>query len=363
MGQNCERSFILKPPEVSPGRTGEQAPPSVPPPPEPAPTAWIDGLRREGLDPWLDGQLNCWVRYHRLCRLRSPSSVVTPLDPRDRKSLFFRQRAWVIGYCRSPHPDEAPNAYLYLCRRQGYDLDALSANTRSKVRRGLRRHRVEPIDERVVAREGYRCFADNRLRNDLTPPSEASFQRFWEGLEVSPFRRIWGAYADGELVGFLAVQLFGQWADNCLLAARTDHLRHYPTNALCFHALHDLLAEPRPLEGVSFGVSSLQPDSHINSLHRYKLSMGFEPVPIVRAFDPHPLLRPLVHPHARALLGFASRLLPHNSVLRKARGLMDFLLTGALPMPGANLLPPGALPSEAEPLPGATTAARSKTAS
>lgn len=275
---------------------------------------------------------------------------MAPLDAEDRRSLFFGRRAWVIGFCRSPRPGEAANAYLYLCRTQDYDLDAVSANTRSKIRRGLKRHEIRRIDENLVANEGYECFSDSRSRNRLTPPSRPAFHRFWSHLTPSPFRQIWGAFAQDELVAFFSIQCCKGWADNCLLAVRTSHLKDYAANAICFHVMHELLSGPNRVEGFSFGLSSLQPDSHINTLHRYKLSLGFEAVPVVRAFNLHPLLRPLVNQQTKRAVRIAGRLLPHNSVLRKAQGFIDFLLTGVLPLPDAAMLPPTGLPSGTEPV-------------
>lgn len=293
--------------------------------------AWIACLRQQGLAPWLDYTGCCWVRYYRFCRVRCPSSALAPLDPDVRRRLFFQRWAWLISHAHEPGAGEVPNAYLYVCRRRDYDLEILSPNTRSKIRRGLRRHDMRPITAKLLAESGYPCYADTRARNGLTPMSLSAFRRYWNGVGAITYTRIWGAFAGEELAAYFAVQINAGWADGGWLATRDSHLKNYSSNAVCFQAVRELLGGESPVQGVSFGLSSIQADSHLSTLHAYKLSLGFEPIPVVRVFEVHPLLRPLIRRPARTLLRLAQRVAPANPMVRKARGLLDFLTTGALP--------------------------------
>jgi len=313
-------------------------------------SAWVQSLREQDYDPWLDGAGHCWIRHHRGCRIRFPSCDLDTLDSRDRRTLFFRQWAWAISHWHRPAGDEAPNSYLYVCGLRNYEIGRLSANNRSKVRRGLRRNEVRRISESELIRTGYECYADTRIRNELSPASRSSFEQSWTGHGAARHRLIWGAFARGELVGFLAAQVYQPWAEIFVLATRTAHLRSYTSYALCYTALQDLKAAADGLDSVCFGCSSLQLHSHSASLHRYKTGLGFAPIPVVRVLEVHPWARLFTTSPARGAIRLAGRMLPRSLVLRKANGLMEYLLKGNLPPVVDEYNPPlSLLEAEVEP--------------
>ena len=57
---------------------------------------------------------------------------------------------------RFPAPLEGPGklSYQIVCDAPGYGIDSLSANARSKVRRGQRRGTVVPVPFATIAAEG-----------------------------------------------------------------------------------------------------------------------------------------------------------------------------------------------------------------
>jgi hypothetical protein len=290
----------------------------------PARPDWVEALGEQGLDPCVTASGECWIRQQRWVRMRYPPNDVGPIDRPVRRELFFRHGALVIAAHRAPADGEAANAYLYIRRDRGYDLAALSANNRSKVRRGLGRHEVRMMAAEEMREKGYACVADTERRNGLQPTTVELFRKRWERPSLSAHRRLWGALAEGEIAAFLILRRCGRWIEIESTGSSSAHLRNYPNHALFFTVLKELMSEPE-VESVSYGLSSAQLETHAESLHAYKLSLGFEAMPVVREVAAHPFLRPMLNPLTRSVLRGMDRLSPGNLAIRRARALAEML--------------------------------------
>ena len=87
---------------------------------------------------------------------------------------------------RFPAPLEGPGklSYQIVCDTRGYGLESLSANARSKVRRGLRRCAVTPVAFSAIAAEGVAADRDTLARQGraVRLPGPA-WERFWAGRD------------------------------------------------------------------------------------------------------------------------------------------------------------------------------------
>jgi hypothetical protein len=294
----------------------------------PPPETWLRSLAAQGYGPWISPSGHCWIRTYPLCRARFPDNCPAPLAPDEHPVLRGPQRALLISHHHEPGPGETANAVLYLCRQRGYDLQHLSANNRSKIRRGLRRHEIREIDPVEAGEQGYDCYVDTWARNRLTPWTKSAFCDWWIGGGPAECRHVWGAYADGVLMAYCAAQVCGPHVAMCASAARTAGLRDYPNNALCFHILRYFLADDSPIASVSFGLSSIQADSHLESLHQYKLSLGFEALPVVRVIGIHPVMSLFVNRPVLRMIRAAQAIRPRNLFLCKLRAAFEHLVEG-----------------------------------
>jgi hypothetical protein len=77
----------------------------------------------------------------------------------------------------------------------------------------------------------------------------------------------------------------------------------------------------------------VQEDSNAAGLHHFKLKVGFEALPVHRAFVPHPLLRPLVGQASLEAMRFLLRRQPGNRWLKKASGVMASVVEGKSVLP------------------------------
>lgn len=289
----------------------------------PEPT-WVPSLRAQGMTvQWSDAG-HAWVRFKKVAHLRYPTNDVAPLSPAEQRELRWRRRMAVLQY-HELAPEADANAVLYLCRDQGYSLESLSSNNRSKVRRALKRLdvRLSSADEIIAA--GYPPYRDTRDRHGSDAMTPEEFRANWERQREVPGREIWAAWAGEEIAAFGAVHRCGRWAAISATVSTRAHLRDYPNHALFFRMLEHLMGDPE-VESVSYGLSSLRAETDRDSLHHFKVSVGLEAVPVKRTVVVHPLLRPAVNRGSLALATAVSDRAPTARVPRAARAALEFLL-------------------------------------
>lgn len=203
---------------------------------------------------------------------------------------------------------------------RAYDLDRLTANTRSKVRRGLKRCEVLPVAPAFVRHHGRRANDDTlarlRFEQDYYP-----WDRYWDAVAATGDAEVWAALCDGQVAAFLVVVIVEGCAEILVARSRTDLLTHYPNNALLFQVVHDLIRRD-DVDRVLFGLESLDMVSGVDA---FKESMGFSRLPIRQRIVFRPLTErllrmPFVSRTARAL----ARRRPGSEFWRKVEGVLIF---------------------------------------
>lgn len=264
-----------------------------------------------------------WMRFRRFAHLRFPTNDTSPVTAVERHEMF-RRRHLVLQHHHRVEDEAQANASLYLCEDRGYSLERLSSNNRSKVRRGLKRLEVRRLQPAEVAATGYVAYSDTRGRHGMPHMTPAQFDVLWRTRRLSPSHEVWGAVGPGGVAALGEVHLCGQWASLSATVSANHALRDYPNHALFFSLLEELMARPG-IESVSYGLSSLRPETGRESLHQFKESVGLAAVPVRREISLHPVLRPLVNPVSARAVAVLERRRPDSRVPRAARAALDFL--------------------------------------
>jgi hypothetical protein len=259
-----------------------------------------------------------WYDFYRGFYVSFPHHRLIAPGPAELGRLLCGGLVAGVRYVAPPGSPGRPS-YAMMCADRAYDLARLSANTRSKVRRGLSRCRVERLDPAFARARGRPAHEDTLRRIGVREPYP--WDAYWRAVEQSDCAEVWGAVAGDELVAYLV----GVLADRCLeiMVARsvTDALRYYPNNALVYTVVRDVLSRPG-MESVWFGIESLEGAQQVDD---FKLSMGFEKAPIRQRIVLHPLLRPAFRSGlVRRGLGALAERRPQNEMWRKLRYLADF---------------------------------------
>lgn len=236
---------------------------------------------------------------------------------------------------RFPAPLTGPGklSYQIVCDRADYGIEGLSANARSKVRRGLRRCVVRPISFAAIAAEGRRADRDTLARQGRAPRVAASaWEAFWAAAAATSGMEAWAAYVGGTLAAFLVAVQFEDAVELLLARSRSDYLDAYPNNALVYTVTSEMLVR-RGVRQVTFGLESLEP---VGALDQFKFGMGFRCAPIRQRVVFHPALRALLA--LRPIRTTMCRLTSGRpgGFWRKARGLVQFAEAGGEFAPAAS---------------------------
>lgn len=230
---------------------------------------------------------------------------------------------------RFPAPIEGPGklSYQIVCDTPGYDIDSLSANARSKVRRGLRRCEIAPVAFSTIAAHGQAADRDTLARQGrpVRLPGPA-WQRFWDAAAATQGMEGWGAFVGQDLVAFLVSVQFDDCVEFLLARSRSDAFDAYPNNALIFQVAHEMLAVRR-VRQVTFGLESLEP---VGPLDQFKFGMGFRAAPLRQRVLFHPFVRLLLQRRVlrELVCHFAASRGGEAVFWRKALGLVRFAEAG-----------------------------------
>ncbi|MBZ0168800.1 hypothetical protein MELA_01227 [Candidatus Methylomirabilis lanthanidiphila] len=262
-----------------------------------------------------------WYDVRRRFYLGFPHHRLIDPSPDELYPFFLR----LNGGVRYSGPPESPGrqSYALVCRDRRYDLDLLSSNTRSKVRRGLKHCTVEQLEPSYIMAHGKSVHDDTLRRIRIHDPYP--WETYWRAVKESNCVAVWGALIGKTLTAYLvAVLVEGCW-EILVVRSLSEFLRCYPNNALLFTVLRQMLSNPQ-IGQVFFGAESLE---GLSSIDEFKLSMGFVKSPIRQRIVLHPFLRPaLCNPLAvRAVGGLAHRQ-PQSEFWRKLDGLTAFVASG-----------------------------------
>jgi hypothetical protein len=250
-----------------------------------------------------------------------PNFVISPSDD-ELRAVFAQTRCVGVRYA-APLDGPGRLSYQIACDDAGYGLETLSSNNRSKVRRGLKRCRVEPTPMAVIAEHGKRAHEDTvgRQGRDGVLGGER-WGRFFDVAGRTEGFEGWAAWIDDQLAAFLITVSFPDSVEFLLARSRSDLLGAYPNNALVFTVTEEMLARRR-VGLITYGLESLEP---VGPLDQFKFGMGFSRRPLRQRIVFHPLLRaPLGVPAIRsALLRFADSRGDSGVFWRKAAGLLRF---------------------------------------
>jgi hypothetical protein len=231
-------------------------------------------------------------------------------------------------YAVNPDYRREANAWLYLSEDRDYALRQRTPAMQRNIRRAERELTIDWISPAQLLAYGEAAFCDTRQRSHLDDATATGFHRFFNGHVDQPGRTYLGAWKDGQLVAFVTVIRVDDWAEIGSFSM-TSMLRYRPNDALMSATLKRYLGE-RDCRVVSYGLSSIQTRSNARGLHRFKTKVGFDAIPVHRAFVLHPHIRPFATTAtlkaAYWVVNGALWMKPRNRRLRKLAGMLACML-------------------------------------
>jgi hypothetical protein len=283
---------------------------------------YCEQLRVAGIKALVGSQNTLWISHERFSMLRQPAMALHMPSKDETRSVFGRSHAALLSFAVSPSSVWAANSCLYACIDSGYSLDKLGTSARSQVHRALNEFQIRFVEESEILRLGKQAYGDTLGRTGLSAAQRESFESVFG--RPRPDRRYLGAFKGDQLAAYLLVTEVDDWVSIGGYSAN-EFLPLRPNNGLIYYVLHHYLIE-RKFRVVDYGLSSIQADSKVEGLHKFKLKMGFESVAVHRAFVVNPLLRPLANRVSWRLVNGMLKLSPQHPILKKAEGALRMAL-------------------------------------
>lgn len=246
---------------------------------------------------------NCiWYDLQPRFLMAVPHPKAIAPDPAELSRVFRATRAMGVRFLADGGPGRS--SFAFMLDDPAYDVEHLSANTRSKVRRGLKNCTVERIDAAYARAHAQAANTDAltrmRFEKDLYP-----WDHYWDAVAAVPEMEVWGAMREGDLLAYLVVAPVEGCAEFLVARSQTEGLRFYPNNALIFAAAQDYLRRPE-IHRILFGMEAME---SVDGVDQFKESMGFARQPITQRIVFHPLLDRLLRRTVvtRVLRGIARR--------------------------------------------------------
>ena len=240
-----------------------------------------------------DGGTRAWLPGARSELQRFPMECTEDVDRSLLRSLLRHKGIWVVSYQLLPADGVAANCFDYVCRDPNYVIDTLTKNARRDIRRGQRNFRVRRITWPEFADKAHPALADTSARHGFVLPSPQKARGHAASRADSPFHEAWGAWSGSDLAAWLIVTKIDNWAWVGVARSCTAALNWCPNNILIYEVTRQMLVEEKRAY-VTYGLSSSQVNLSQLSMHKFKVRMGYEAVPMHRRFVLHPMLRPLV---------------------------------------------------------------------
>jgi hypothetical protein len=285
---------------------------------------YCEQLRAGGFKAVLGSEKTAWVSHERFSVLRQPTFALDVPSKEEIDRVFKQSRVAMLSFITRPSDELAANSCLYVCSNPEYSLEKLGQSARSHIRRALAEFEIRFLDQLEFLRLGKPAYYDTLARAGLS----ADHREFEAGfLRPRAARRCLGALKGDRLAAFLLVTEVDDWVSISGYSAN-EFLPLRPNNGLIHYVLHHHLVE-KNFRVVDYGLSSIQADSKAEGLHKFKLKVGFESVPVHRAFVVHPLLRPFVNSISWKLTNRMLKLSPQHPLLKKAEGALRMALQSA----------------------------------
>jgi hypothetical protein len=297
---------------------------------------YCEHLRAAGTKVLAGSENTLWLSPRSFVMQRRPYFALHVPPRQEIQAVFSESHTALLSFTTSSSdfprllsPNSAPGpmwgvpSYLYICSDPEYSREKLSQSARSHIRRSLNEFEIRFVTSAELLKLGRKAYCDTRTRFGLSQSTRQALEATFS--EAQSFRSYLGAFKDHQLAAFLVITEVDDWASIGPGYSVSELLSLRPNNGLLFHALRHYLLEKK-YRLVDHGLSSFPFTSKVETLHKFKVKMGFQACPVHRGFVINPLLRPFVNRLSWRMANGLQKLSPRNSLLEQ----MELVLRMAL---------------------------------
>lgn len=240
------------------------------------------------------------------------------------RGLLLKHGIAAVRYSTPLSPAGGKASY-HVVLHKPYQIDALKAQARNGIKRGLDHFSVQQISFEQLATDGWILQRDTLERQDrLQSMTQTEWERLCRSAEDLPGFEAWAALSNNELAGAVIICRIDDMFNVPYAMSRSCFLREHVNNAI-FYVTSCNMLEREGVKGIFYTVQSLDAPENVDE---FKFRMGFQPTAVCQRVEFHPLLKPVVnkkvHTWSQSLLQRA----PSNPMLAKAEGILRFYVEG-----------------------------------
>ena len=223
--------------------------------------------------------MSIWKKYQGVLLPKIPPHKTIQITKEEAKKLLKENSALLIRWS-STFDDENENTFWYVIKDSECSMEELSSNTRSKVRRGLKKLTVKKISkEDLLKLGGYNVYlAANESYNHYVPPmNEGDFNDFILSYDDEDCH-FWGVFLkeSDKLVAYSQNLIIDDYCDYSIIKFHPKYLRYYLSYAL-FYEMNSYYLNEKGFRYVNDGPRSMGHDTNIQEflISKFKFKKAY----------------------------------------------------------------------------------------
>lgn len=219
-----------------------------------------------------------WKKYQGALIPENPPHVPIDITDEEQRELLKKSGAWFLRW-PSDWDIEKPTSWWYVIKDNFDGMEELSKNTRSKVRRALKREEVVLVSAEEIAEEGYELYqqAFRNYETFLKPMTRQEFKDYVLSLDTT----LWEFYAcrdleSGKLTAYSQNLVMNDAAEYKIIKLHPDYLKDYLSYALIYK-MNEYYLKERGLKYVTDGARSISHQTNIQQflMDKFKFRKAF----------------------------------------------------------------------------------------
>lgn len=251
---------------------------------------------------------------------RYPCFNLNPINKNEIEEFFKKnKKTLILSYNLLNNEISTESHFLYKINKNKYSVDNLPSSHKRAVNKGNSAFIFDFKDWNYIRKFGFKCFNDTRNRIGFNDARLESFEKTidkYESFEnCLPYCAI--LKENESVTSFQPILIYQNYAEIFSTYSDNDFLELRPNDSI-FYSVINRLFNQSEVNLISYGLSSVENiDQLSDSLHKFKVKVGFEPVPIKRIFILNPRYKLIFNPLTNKLIDIFSKIFKKNKLLVK----------------------------------------------
>ncbi len=254
-----------------------------------------------------------WKLYQGALLPDAPPHYEIELSQKEIQYLMKKFKPYFIRYCNEW--DRGSGEFWYVIKDEKEDLNKYKAKVRYQIKKGLKNCRVEKVDNKYIADNGYEVYQEafKNYNTFLQPISKNKFQNSLINVEGDFF----GVFYENDLIAYAQNFLQENVCNYSTIKLHPSFLKYYPSYALIYEMNRYYLNEKNFLY-VSDGARSLSHQTKIQDflIQKFKFRKAYCRLNVLYRKDIEMLVK-ILYPFRKRIYKSNNKILQKIAVVLK----------------------------------------------